>query len=78
MPKHYAQGVNIQQGRIKYKGTKNMKIRYALQFDKVPMIKISAETTENLPNYRLYINKKWFRIKFTTPYNGEIVWEATL
>ena len=30
MPKHYAMGINIQQGRIEFKGTKVMKIYYNL------------------------------------------------
>jgi len=78
MPKHYAMGVNIQQGRIEFRGTKSMKIYYNLSFSQSPFVTINPIETEVLPTYTLSITKDFFIIKFTTPYTGAIVWGASL
>ena len=78
MPKHYAMGINIQQGRIEFRGTKVMKIYYNLSFSKLPLVNISALETENLPFYTMSVTKDFFIIKFKTPYTGALVWRASL
>jgi len=78
MPKHYATGINIQQGRIKFKGTKLMKIYYNLSFSQTPLVKMSPFETENLPSYVLSVNTAFFIIRFSSPYSGTLVWEASL
>lgn len=77
MPKHYAQGINIQQGRVQFKNTSRMKIYYSLAFAKIPFVKISPEETENLPKYRIVARKTYFYLRFQSPYTGIIIWEAT-
>jgi len=78
MPRHYAQGVNIQQGRVRFNNSRFMKIYYSLTFTRRPFVKISPEETEELPPYRLYVTKTYFRIRFATPYTGTVIWEASL
>lgn len=78
MPKHYAMGINIQQGRIEFKGTKVMKIYYNLTFSQIPFINISAVNTEGLPIYNLSVTTSFFIIKFNNPYTGTLIWGASL
>jgi hypothetical protein len=78
MPKHYAMGVNIQQGRIEFRGTKVMKIYYNLSFSQIPFVSISAVETESLPTYTLSVTKDFFIIKFSNPYTGALIWGASL
>ena len=77
-PKHYAQGINVQQGRAEFNNSKLMKIYYSLTFAQKPLVKVNAEETENLPKYRLWVYRNCFYIRFQTPYTGVMVWEASL
>ena len=78
MPKHYAQGVNIQQGRIEFRNMRYARVYYNLTFDKRPLVTISPEETKNIPKYRLWVMRDYFYIVFENRYTGVIVWRATL
>lgn len=77
MPKHYAMGVNIQQGRIEFMGTKLMKIYYSLSFAQMPLVRVNLTETETSPNYTLNVSTEFFIIKFSNPYTGTLIWEAS-
>ena len=77
MPKHYAEGQNIQSGTVEIDGRKVTKVFYPLAFTRKPSVTITLEDSgANHTPYRTKVKKTDFRVVFKTPFTGTVGWTA--
>lgn len=76
MPRHLADGVNVQKGTITFNGTKWMQIDFAKAFKTSPAVSISPLDSENTPTYKVVATPEHFTITFKVNWTGSVTWRA--
>jgi len=77
MPKHYAQGVNSQSGSVTFNSTKTMSVTFPVAFSVKPSLMLSLGDQSASHVYKTNVSHTSFKIKFKSPYTGEVSWRAS-
>lgn len=76
MPKHYAMGTNVQAGTVVFNNTKTMTITFPTAFKLRPHVNLTLADDNNAPAHKQVVSKTQMKIKFKTPFTGEVDWQA--
>ena len=78
MPIYYIKDVNFASGTVSFNNTKTMKVTFNKAFNIVPSVMLTLGDSNNAPAYKWQVTKTDFKIRFKSPYTGEVGWEAKL
>lgn len=76
MPMHYAAGLNIQTGSVKFNDVKTMSITFNFPFPVVPSVSLTLEDLSNDIPIKYNVSKTGLEIKMKSKYTGGICWQA--
>lgn len=72
MPKFYAMGVNVQHYTVNFDNTKTVTLTFDSAFTKKPLVQLTMNDSGTMPVYKTNVSTANVKIKFKTPWTGEV------